>query len=97
MPMQYTEIFSAVAVITSTHNVCFGSIIRKLGIPLQTPVFLYKSGVYVSWTCFPDVNKTNRIHHGWSVEIGKSQPEGPTVPVGNEAPRVYHWNDGPEG
>ena len=39
----------------------------------------------------------NRIHHGWSVEIGKSQPEGPSVPVGNEARRVSHWNDGPEG
>ena len=25
----------------STHNVCFGSKIRKLGIPLQTPVLLY--------------------------------------------------------
>ena len=23
----------------STHNVCFGSKIRKLGMPLQTPVF----------------------------------------------------------
>ena len=41
--------------------------------------------------------KINRIHHGWSVEIGKSQPEGPSVPVGNEARRVSHWNDGPEG
>ena len=41
--------------------------------------------------------KLNRIHHGWSVEIGKSQPEGPSVPVGNEARRVSHWNDGPEG
>ena len=30
----------------------------------------------------------NRIHHGWSVEIGKSQPEGPSVPVGNKARRV---------
>ena len=30
--------------ITSTHNVCFGSKIRKIGIPLQTPVFLYNSG-----------------------------------------------------
>ena len=42
----------------STHNVCFGSKIRKLGIPLQTPVFLCKSGVYrvcISRTCFPDV------------------------------------------
>ena len=33
------------AVLTSTHNVCFGSKIRKSGIPLQTPVLLYKSGV----------------------------------------------------
>ena len=32
------------AVLTSSHNVRFGSKIRKLGIPLQTPVFLYKSG-----------------------------------------------------
>ena len=31
------------------------------------------------------------------MEIGKSQPEGPSVPVGNEARRVSHWNDGPEG
>ena len=63
MPMQYTEIFSAVKIENfigknfvavniqcgynvSTHNECFGATIRKLGIPLQTPVFLYKSGVY---------------------------------------------------
>ena len=39
----------------------------------------------------------NRIHHGCPVEIGKSQPEGPPVPVGNEARRVSHWNGGPEG
>ena len=31
-------------VLTSTHNVCFVSKIRKVGRPLQTPVFLYKSG-----------------------------------------------------
>ena len=31
--------------VTSTHNLCFGAKIRKIGIPLQTPVFLYKSGV----------------------------------------------------
>ena len=29
----------------STHNLCFGAKIRKIGIPLQTPVVLYKSGV----------------------------------------------------
>ena len=30
----------AEAVLTSTHNLCFGSKIRKIGIPLQTHVFL---------------------------------------------------------
>ena len=40
----------------STHNLCFGAKIRKIGIPLQILVFLYKSriqGEYFSWTCFP--------------------------------------------
>ena len=30
--------------LTSTHNLCFGSKIRKIGLPLHTPVLLYKSG-----------------------------------------------------
>ena len=42
------------AVLTSTHNLCFGAKIRKIGIPLQTPVLLYKSGVYIARTSFPD-------------------------------------------
>ena len=29
----------------STHTLCFGQKIRKIGIPLQIPVFLYKCGV----------------------------------------------------
>ena len=29
----------------STHNLCFGEKIRKIGIPLHAPVSLYKSGV----------------------------------------------------
>ena len=33
------------AVLTSIHNVCFGSKMRKKGLPLQTPVFLYKIGI----------------------------------------------------
>ena len=33
------------AVLTSTHNLCFGAKIRKISLPLQTPVLLYKSGV----------------------------------------------------
>ena len=33
------------AVLMSTHNICFGSKVRKLGIPLHTPVFLYRCGV----------------------------------------------------
>ena len=32
-------------VLTSTRNLCFETKIRKIGIPLKTPVFLYKSGV----------------------------------------------------
>ena len=32
------------AVLPSTHNLCFGAKI-KIGIPLHTPVLLYKSGV----------------------------------------------------
>ena len=31
--------------LTSTHNLCFGAKIRKIGIPLHTPVLLYRSGV----------------------------------------------------
>ena len=31
--------------------VCFGAKIRKIGIPLQTPVLLYKSGVYGGIHC----------------------------------------------
>ena len=46
------------AVLTSTHNLCFGTKISKISIPLQTPVLLYikvgYEGVYFSWTCFPD-------------------------------------------
>ena len=47
----------AMAIPKSTHNVCFGSKIIKIGIPLQTPVLLYKSGVSGgkhSRTCFHD-------------------------------------------
>ena len=35
----------AKAVLTSTHNVCFGSKIRKLVIPLQTRFFFF----YIKW------------------------------------------------
>ena len=51
------------AVLTSTHNLCFGSKIRKICILLQTPVFLYikvgfrggGGGEFILRTCFPDV------------------------------------------
>ena len=46
----------------STHNVCFVEKIRKIGIPLHTPVFLYKKGVFISRTCFPD-GTTGLISH----------------------------------
>ena len=47
----------AEAVLTSTHNLCFGAKIRKIGIALHNPVLLYKMGfkeVLIAWTCFPD-------------------------------------------
>ena len=54
--MQYTEIFKIVKnenfqkkkndiFLIFAHNLCFGAKIRKIGIPLHTPVLLYKSGV----------------------------------------------------
>ena len=41
----YTLEHLAEAVLTSTHNLRFGAKIRIIGIPLQTPVSLYNSGV----------------------------------------------------
>ena len=38
------SIVSGKTYILGTHNVCFRSKIRKLGIPLQTPAFLYEKG-----------------------------------------------------
>ena len=54
------------AVLTSTHNLCFGAKIRKIDKPLHTPVLLYKSavqGVYISRTCFPDMGIEQRLHN----------------------------------
>ena len=65
--LEIFEFFNVLeAVLMDTHNVCFGSIIRKLCIALQTPVFLYKmgfSGVYISRTCFPDQVIATLQHH----------------------------------
>ena len=44
-----------------THNVCFGAKVRKIGIPLHTTVLLYKSGVYIARTCFPDENSIAEV------------------------------------
>ena len=44
-------------ILSSSHNLCFGAKIRKIGIPLHAPVLLYKSGVqevFITRTCFPD-------------------------------------------
>ena len=42
-------------VLKSTHNLCFRAKIRKIVIPLHTPVLLYKSGVHgvnITRTCY---------------------------------------------
>ena len=48
----------------STHNLCFGVKIRKIGIPCIPQFYLRKvgyKGVFMSWTCFPD-EVLNRNH-----------------------------------
>ena len=37
----FLKIFSLKRYIVIIHNACFGSKLRKLGIPLQTPVFFF--------------------------------------------------------
>ena len=73
LPMQYTESFISLkkekfigkklAVLTSTHNLCFGAKIRKICKPLYTPVCYIKvgfEGVYISRACFPDVKASGQ-------------------------------------
>ena len=48
----------AEAVLTSTHNLCFGAKIRKIGIPCIPQFYYIKvgfKGVFIARTCFPDV------------------------------------------
>ena len=57
----------------STHNLCFGAKIRKIGIPCIPQFCKIKvgfKGVYFYWTCFPDVEvwrqrRTNYVKHHW--------------------------------
>ena len=58
------------AVLLSTHNPCFGPIIRNIGIPQHTPFYYIKvgfKGVFNARTSFPDVlsNKKQmpQTHH----------------------------------
>ena len=51
----------AKAVLTSTHSLCFGSKMQKIGIPLHTPVLLYKSGVK-GVICVTDMFSTCHRH-----------------------------------
>ena len=53
---------------TSTHNLCFGSELRKKGIPLQPHPLTFFSikkwgfkGVYISRSCFPDVKRRGGV------------------------------------
>ena len=90
---------------TVTSNTTYNGFYKYLDIPLVK--ITIGLAYYYHWkevSCTADREilhftpcEKNRIHHGWSVEIGKSQPKGPSVPVGNEARLVSHWNDGPEG
>ena len=44
----------AEVVLTSTHNVCFGSKIKKIGIPQFYYIKVGYKGVFIAWTCFHD-------------------------------------------
>ena len=43
------------AILTSTHNLCFGAKIRKIGIPLQTQFYYIKVGFKVFSKKFTDM------------------------------------------
>ena len=48
------------AVLMSTHNLCFGAKIRKKVYPCKPQFYYIKvgcKGVFVTRTCFPDVDK----------------------------------------
>ena len=52
------------AVLTSTHNLCFGAKIRKIGIPCIPQFYYIKvgfKGVYITRTCFPDGNRNSQM------------------------------------
>ena len=56
------------AVLTCTHNLCFGTKIRKIGIPPAYPSFAIEvgyKGVYITRTCFPDL----KFKHLFSLDM----------------------------
>ena len=44
----------AEAVLTSTHNLCFGAKIRKIGIPQICYIKVGYKGGFITQTCYPD-------------------------------------------
>ena len=55
--------------LTSTHNLCFGAKIRKIGIPLHTPVLLYKSGVQGGSHCRDMFSWCDQLTHIWQIDF----------------------------
>ena len=61
----------------STHNLCFGAKIRKIGLPLHTLVLLHETGVtwyngvFITQTCFPDgsAGHCTDSMHNWPVSL----------------------------
>ena len=47
----------------STHNLCFGSKIRRIGIPPHTPVLLYKIGVQGGILFMYMLSRCDVAHH----------------------------------
>ena len=80
------------AVLRSTHNLSFGTKIRRIGIPYK-PQFCYikvgYEGVNFLWTCFPDVVTDDTSSDCHYVDL-LLNPERYTGYKGKSAHRI--WN-----
>ena len=66
----------------STHNLCFGAKIRKIGNPCIPQFYYIKvgfKGVYFTRICFPDVSSgfetKTRVSHLWILPLSHHAPQ----------------------
>ena len=83
------------AILTSTHNVCYGSKIRKIAYPCIPQFYYIKvgyNGVYISWTCFPDGSEVqNPLEPGCGFEQDAFEPcheKNGFLPMGKQKAQI---------